>query len=135
MLLLVFVILGSINGLFNVGNASLFNCTLNFSLHFIRSKNCGDCPGSKASSGKRSEHILVFDDGLNAFRLQNSIQAFFLYCWFDNLPLGNRKKNALLSSFCCHCYNRRLGNTYFIIYCRITPSNKRKHNRRSSRLF
>ena len=74
------VALGFSNALFNVGNASFFRRTRNFSLNSKRLRNCGELPGSYAFSAKCKEHILVHDDGVNAFRLQNSIHAFRLYC-------------------------------------------------------
>ena len=86
------VVLGFSNALFNVGNASFFKRTRNFSLNCKRSRNCGEFPGSYASSAKCREHILVHDDGWNAFRLQNSIHAFRLYCWSADFPDGKEKK-------------------------------------------
>ena len=91
--------LASSNGLFKVGKASLFNRRRNASLHSMRSRNCGECPGSYASSVKCHEQILLHDEGLNSLRLQNSIHTFLLRCWAADFPLGNEKKLIPLGFF------------------------------------
>lgn len=96
---LALLALVSSNGLFKVGKASLFNRTRNVSSHSIRSRNCGECPGSYASSAKWSEQILLLDNGLNALRLQNSTHAFLLICWDTDFPFGNAKKCIPLGFF------------------------------------
>ena len=49
--------LASSSGLFKVGKASLFNRRRNVSLHSMLSRNCGECPGSYASSLKCREQV------------------------------------------------------------------------------
>ena len=98
--------LASSSGLFKVGKASLFNRRRNVSLHSMLSRNCGECPGSYASSLKCREQILLLDEGSNFLRLQNSTHAFLLRCWAADFPLGNEKKNLFhLDFFGCHYCN------------------------------
>jgi hypothetical protein len=67
-----------------LGNASLFNCILNVSLHYIVLKTVATVH-TRLRQNVWSEHILVHDDSLNALRF-NKIQSTHFSCIAD-LPI------------------------------------------------
>jgi hypothetical protein len=96
-----------------LGNASLFNCILNVSLHYIVLKTVATVH-TRLRQNVWSEHILVHNDSLNALRF-NRIQSTHFSCIADLpiCPLENCMKKRISpasSVLAVHSYNCRLGN-------------------------
>jgi hypothetical protein len=106
-----------------LGNASLFNCILNVSLHYIVLKTVATVH-TRLRQNVWSEHILVHDDSLNALRF-NIIQSTHFSCIADLpiCPLETDWRNGFHQCIGCHSYNRRLGNTCFVVHLTFHMNN------------